>query len=279
MRRILITGHLGMLGSELSLACEDQGDEVTGFDLPDVDITNRARVLQLAGDADPEFIFHCAAFTKVDQCESDVETAMRVNAIGTQNIALAAESLGVPLLYISTDYIFDGDKDAAYDEWDAANPQSVYGRSKYAGECYVRQLCQWHYIVRVSWLIGRNGPNFVETILKLAREKSELRVVNDQHGSPTFVGDLVPELLRVSESGAFGTYHITNRGFTTWYELARLAVALKGLATTVVPCSTDEHPRPAPRPKNSRLSPMLYQLALGNEMPTWEQGLKEYLKS
>ena len=112
MRKILITGNLGMLGSELSLACEDQGDEVTGFDLPDVDITKRDRVLQLVGEADPEFIFHCAAFTKVDQCETEVDTAMRVNAIGTQNVALAAESLGVPMLYISTDYMFGGTKDA-----------------------------------------------------------------------------------------------------------------------------------------------------------------------
>ena len=267
-----------MLGSELSLACEDQGDEVTGFDLPDVDITKRDRVLQLVGEADPEFIFHCAAFTKVDQCETEVETAMRVNAIGTQNIALAAESLGVPMLYISTDYIFDGTKDAPYDEWDAANPQSVYGKSKYAGECYVRALCHWHYIVRVSWLIGKAGPNFVETILKLARERDELKVVNDQHGSPTFVTDLVPELLRVSESGAFGTYHITNQGYTTWYDFAKKALELKGISTPVLPCATSDFPRPAPRPKNSMLSPLLYELALGNEMPTWEQGLKDYLR-
>jgi dTDP-4-dehydrorhamnose reductase len=279
MRKVLITGYLGMLGSELSLACEDQGDEVFGFDLPDIDITNRERVLQRVGDADPEFIFHCAAFTKVDHCETEIETAMRVNAIGTQNVALAAESLGVPLLYISTDYIFDGTKNGPYDEWDAANPQSVYGKSKYAGECFVRQLCQWHYIVRVSWLIGKHGPNFIETILKLARERDVLKVVDDQHGSPTFVADLVPELIRLSESGAFGTYHITNQGYTTWYEFAKKAIELKGISTNVLPCSTEEFPRPAPRPRNSRLSPMLYAQAIGNDMPTWEKGLKDYLKS
>ncbi|MCL4305296.1 dTDP-4-dehydrorhamnose reductase [bacterium] len=278
MRRILITGQLGMLGSELSLACEDQGDEVTGFSLPEVDITDRERVLRLAGEADPEFIFHCAAFTNVDQCETDPEQAMRVNAIGTQNMALAAESLGVPLLYVSTDYIFDGTKDSPYDEWDAGNPRSVYGKSKYAGEQFVRAICPWFYIVRVSWLCGKNGPNFIETILKLARERDELKVVNDQHGSPTFVADLVPELIRISESGAFGTYHVTNQGYTTWYEFAKKALELKGVTTPVMPCTSKEHPRPAPRPKNSRLSPALYALALGNEMPTWEEGLKDYLK-
>jgi len=278
MRKVLITGNLGMLGSELSLACEDQGDEVVGVDLPDGDITNRERLLGLIGEADPEFIFHCAAFTKVDQCETEIATAMRVNAIGTQNVALAAESLGVPMLYISTDYIFDGTKEGAYDEWDAANPQSVYGKSKYAGECFVRQLSQWHYIVRVSWLIGKHGPNFIETILKLARERDELRVVNDQFGSPTFVTDLVPELLRLSESGAFGTYHITNRGVTTWYDLAKKALELRGVTTPILPCTTADFPRPAPRPKNSQLSAMLYDLALGNDMPTWEQGLKDYLR-
>ncbi len=278
MRKVLITGNLGMLGSELSLACEDQGDEVVGVDLPDGDITSRERLLGLIGEADPEFIFHCAAFTKVDQCETEIATAMRVNAIGTQNVALAAESLGVPMLYISTDYIFDGTKEGAYDEWDAAHPQSVYGKSKYAGECFVRQLSQWHYIVRVSWLIGKHGPNFIETILKLARERDELRVVNDQFGSPTFVTDLVPELLRLSESGAFGTYHITNRGVTTWYDLAKKALELRGVTTPILPCTTADFPRPAPRPKNSQLSAMLYDLALGNDMPTWEQGLKDYLR-
>ncbi|MCC6476827.1 dTDP-4-dehydrorhamnose reductase [bacterium] len=279
MRRVLVTGHKGMLGSELHRALVEQGEKVSGFDLPGVDVTDRDTVLDLAGQADPEFIFHCAAYTKVDQCETDQDNAYRVNAIGTQNIALAAESLGCPLLYISTDYIFDGTKPEPYDEWDRANPQTIYGKSKYAGEMYVREICQWAYIVRISWLCGKGGANFVDTILKLARERDELKVVNDQHGSPTFVNDLVPELIRMSESGAFGTYHVTNKGFTTWYDFAKKIVEQSGSKARVLPCSSDEHPRPAPRPKNSRMSDRLYDLALGNFMPAWEDGLEDYLKS
>jgi len=203
-----------------------------------------------------------------------------VNATGTQNVCLAVQKLDVPLLYISTDYIFDGEKPhpLPYDEWDAANPLSVYGKSKWAGECFVRELCAKHFIVRLSWLSGHGGPNFVETILKLAREKDELKVVNDQHGSPTFVHDVAPELFRLADYGAYGTFHITNRGYTTWFEFAKKIVELAKLKARVLPCTTQEFPRPAPRPKNSRLSPRLYENALGNRMPTWEEGLKRYLK-
>jgi dTDP-4-dehydrorhamnose reductase len=269
-----------MLGRELERVARALGKEVTGLDLPECDITHRKQVERAIFDAEPDLLLHAAAFTAVDRCETESDLAYLVNATGTQNVCLAAQKLDVPLLYVSTDYIFDGEKahPLPYDEWDAANPLSVYGKSKWAGECFVRELCTKHFVVRISWLCGHGGPNFVETIRKLAKERDELKVVNDQHGSPTFVHDVAPELLRLADYGAFGTFHVTNQGFTTWFDFARKIVELAKLKMRIVACSTVEFPRPAPRPKNSRLSPRLYENALGNRMPTWEEGLKKYLK-
>ena len=266
-----------MLGRELIGTAQWLGKQFVGADLPGCDITNRKQIESCILDAEPDMILHAAAFTAVDRCESEGDIAYLVNATGTQNVCLAAQRLKVPIMYVSTDYIFDGTKPAPYDEWDPANPQTVYGKSKFAGEWLVRALCPQHYIVRISWLCGHGGGNFVETILKLAAEKDELKVVNDQHGSPTFVRDLSPELFRLFENGAFGTYHITNQGNTTWYDFAKKIVELGGGKARVIPCSTEEFPRPAPRPKNSRMSPRLYENAIGNRMPTWEEGLRKYL--
>lgn len=278
MNRILITGHRGMLGSELAPFAESQGHKVIGFDLPEHDITKREEMLSFARAERPEVIVHAASMTAVDDCESEADAAYRINATGTQNVCLAAQQLDAPIVYLSSDYVFDGEKTEPYDEWDPPHPLSVYGKSKYAGERFVRALCPKHYIVRVSWLCGHGGPNFVETILRLAAEREKLRVVNDQQGSPTFVSDLAPEILRLIASGAFGTYHITNQGCTTWYGFAKKIVELAGLSTRVVPCTTEEFPRPAPRPKNSRLSHRLYDNAIGDRMPTWEEGLRKYFE-
>jgi dTDP-4-dehydrorhamnose reductase len=278
MNKILITGHKGMLGREVVAVAERLNKQVIGMDLPECDITSRRDVSRVVAESDPDMILHIAAFAFVDRCESEPERAFHVNATGTQNLCLAAQSQGIPILYISTDYVFDGKKPEAYDEWDAMNPQTMYGKSKYAGEWFVRALCPMHYIVRTSWLCGHGGANFVETILKLAAEKPEIKVVNDQHGCPTFAQDLAPELLRLIESGAFGTYHITNQGYTTWFEFAGKAVELAGLKAKVSPCTTAEFPRPAPRPANSCLSPRLYDNAIGIRMPGWEEGLKKYIE-
>jgi len=278
MNRILITGYRGMLGSELMTYAREHGHECIGFDLPEQDITKREETVGFAKEQRPDFIIHTASMTAVDDCESEADTAYRINATGTQNVCLAAQQLNAPILYLSSDYVFDGEKTEPYDEWDAPHPLSVYGKSKYAGERFVRALCPKHYIVRVAWLCGHGGPNFVETILKLAAERDKLRVVDDQQGCPTFVSDLVPEILRLIASNAFGTYHITNGGCTTWYGFAKKIVELAGLSARVIPCTTEEFPRPAPRPKNSRLSHRLYDNAIGDRMPNWEEGLKKYLE-
>ncbi len=275
---ILITGHKGMLGNELFSFAENSGMQVSGMDLPEHDITKRDETSAVIKKAQPDIIIHAAAFTAVDKCESEADTAYRVNANGTQNVCLAAKELSIPIVYFSTDYIFDGEKKEPYDEDDAPNPQSVYGKSKYEGEEFVRELCPKHYIARISWLCGHGGQNFVETILKLAADKDEINVVADQRGSPTFVTDLVPEVYRLIESESYGIYHITNQGYTTWYDFAKKIVELAGLKMRVTPCKTEDFPRPAPRPKNSRLSHRLYDETIGNKMPTWEEGLQRYLK-
>ena len=266
-----------MLGRELIAVAKHLKLDFTGFDLGDGDITNRMAVQRAVQEANPRLILHAAAYTAVDKAESEPDMAYFVNATGTQNVCLAAQLLDVPIVYLSTDYVFDGTKAEPYDEWDTPNPLSIYGKSKLAGEWFVRQLCPKHYIVRTSWLCGHGGANFVETILKLAQEREKLQVVNDQHGSPTFCRDLAPEIFRLTESGAFGTYHLTNQGYTTWFDFARKIVELAGMKTPVHPITTAEYPRPAPRPGNSRLSPRLYENAIGNRMPKWEEGLQWYL--
>lgn len=277
MKSILITGHNGMLGRELVAVAERLKFEYSGFSHPEADVTNRMAVQRAVQEIQPRLIIHAAAYTQVDKAESEPDMAYYVNATGTQNVCLAAQQLDVPVVYISTDYVFDGTKPEPYDEWDAANPLSIYGKSKYAGEWFVRALCPKHYIVRTSWLCGHGGANFVETILKLAKERPELKVVNDQHGSPTFCQDLAPEIFRLAESGAHGTFHITNQGYTTWHGFAQKIVELAGLKTPVHPITTADFPRPAPRPKNSRLSPRLYENAIGVRMPKWGEGLQFYL--
>jgi len=277
--KILITGHKGMLGSELAAFANSKGHEVVGLDIPEHDITRREEAVAFVRAQRPDIVIHAASMTAVDRCETEADMAYLVNATGTQNICLAAAELNIPLLYFSTDYIFDGTKDGIYDEWDAANPLSVYGKSKYAGEVFVRELCRRHYIVRISWLCGKNGANFVETMLKLARERDRVQVVDDQIGSPTFVADLVPEIFRLIDSGAFGTYHITNNGYCSWYEFAQKIFELQGLKVAVESVSTEKLSLPAPRPKNSRLSHKHYADAIGDRMPDWESGLAKYLQA
>ncbi|MFH1010177.1 MAG: dTDP-4-dehydrorhamnose reductase [bacterium] len=279
MLSVLITGHKGMLGSELAAFANTKGHEVVGLDLPEHDITKREDMLVFMRAQKPDIILHAASMTAVDRCETEADMAYLVNATGTQNACLAASELDIPLLYFSTDYIFDGTKDGIYDEWDVANPLSVYGKSKYAGELFVRELCRRHFIVRISWLCGKAGANFVETMLKLSHERDRIQVVQDQIGSPTFVSDLVPEIFRLMESGAFGTYHITNNGYCSWYDFAQKIFELKGSKTQIESVSTEQLARPAPRPKNSRLSHRLYNNAIGDRMPSWEEGLAKYMQA
>jgi len=227
----------------------------------------------------PQLVIHTAAYTDVDGCEQHPDRAHKVNAIGTQNIALACARLDATMVYISTDFVFNGRKGRPYIEFDAPDPLSVYARSKLAGEQYVRALLKKWFIVRTSWLFGKNGKNFVETILRLAGERDELSVVNDQIGSPTFAGDLVPEMARLIATEAYGIYHLSNNGACSWFDYARKILELAHVENVrVVPISTETLGRPAVRPAYSVLRNYCMELTIGDRMRSWEEGLAAYLE-
>lgn len=249
--RVLVTGSGGQLGHALVEACAD--DELFALDHAALDVTDRAAVLAAVTQLCPDAIIHAAAWTAVDACEGNPERAFRVNALGTRHVVEAAREVGAHVTYVSTDYVFDGTLDRPYHEWDAPNPQSVYGRSKLAGE---QELDPGSAVVRISWVCGRHGNNMVKTILRLAAEHEILRFVSDQRGCPTFAEDVAPLLRRVAAERRTGTFHATNQGATTWFAFAQAVLKASGQDPgRVVPITTTEldPPRPAPRPANSVL--------------------------
>lgn len=284
--RVFVTGARGMLGQDLVAVLRAAGDDVipsgsrsngdpaiVNLDITDLEATKRA-----IAAAQPDVVINCAAYTNVDGAESDPDAAYRVNALGTWNLALACQDAGASMLHVSTDYVFDGAKGSPYDEYDAPNPQSVYGRSKYAGEQHLQQLLNRFYIVRTAWLYGHHGKNFVETILKAAAERPELKVVNDQWGCPTWTRDLAKTLSALIRTGRYGIYHVTGQGECTWMDFARKIVELGGMQTPVLPQTTEELARPAPRPRYSVLHNRALQLAGLPSMPAWEESLETYMR-
>ncbi|MGA9756292.1 MAG: dTDP-4-dehydrorhamnose reductase, partial [Desulfobaccales bacterium] len=256
-----------------------QGWEVVPTDAHDLDITDSQVVRRELARQRPEVVINAAAATRVDELESDQDGALRVNGLGPRNLAVACRRLGMKLIHLSTDYVFDGAKAEPYVEWDATGPLSVYGRSKLLGEEWVRQQCPDHFIVRTAWLYGLPGPNFVTAILARGRSLTpagELKVVQDQRGTPTSALALAPQLLALAATEAFGTYHATCQGETTWYEFAGLILAAAGIPVRLTPCTTEEFPRPAPRPANSVLANRLLQVAGLDLMPTWQVAFQEF---
>jgi dTDP-4-dehydrorhamnose reductase len=276
--KALIVGCLGMLGTDL-LAVLNPGNDVTGFDLPEFDITRLDQCLARVKDLRPDVIINAAAFTRVDDCETRDKEAFLVNGQGAGNIAEAAASTNSLLVHYSTDYVFDGRKEDAYLEDDVPNPQSIYGKSKLLGEDLVRRNCSNHLIIRTSWLFGRNGSNFIRTIVGLARKGIPLRVVNDQKGSPTFSRDLAEHTLKMIEAGCSSTCHVTNCGSCTWYDLACGTLEWAGLTgIPVTPVSTSEFPRPAPRPANSILANARLKGYGLPSMRPWQAAAREYVE-
>lgn len=251
--RIFLTGSRGQLGTELTERFTAAGHDLTAVDIAELDITNRDAVFEAVSAASPEVIVHPAAFTAVDACEADPDTAFRVNVLGTRHIVEAAREAGAPVTYLSTDYVFDGTKSEPYVEWDTPNPQSVYGRSKLAGE---RELGPDATIVRTSWVCGFHGNNMVKTILRLAAQPGPLRFVDDQRGCPTFATDLTKVIDTLVVERRSGLFHVTNQGAVSWYEFAReVLIAAGDDPNRVQRCATSDldPPRPAPRPANSVL--------------------------
>jgi len=272
--RITIFGATGLLGKALVREWKD--DEVTGFASADGDIRDEKQVSNLVQHARPDWIVLAAAYTDVDGCESNRDLAYDVNSRGAVNVARAAKQHGSRLLFLSTDYVFDGTKTTPYETNDPRSPSSVYGHSKAEAEVRLAEILPGCCIVRTSWLFGPGGKCFPDTILKLAETRPELEVVGDQHGSPTYSIDLARAIIQLCRQGASGIVHATNRGDCSWYEFAREIIAAAGLKTVVRETTSDKFVRPAKRPKYSVLSPESLQKH-GIAMPHWRDALKRYL--
>ena len=276
MKKVLITGGAGQLGSDVRSELSEKMDTVS-VDIPDFDITDLEATVRHLRCVGPSAVIHCAAFADVDACESHHDQAYAVNSIGTRNVAIAARKVGARFIYISTDYVFEGTKPVPYVEFDEPNPRTVYGKSKLMGERYVQQQLHEYFIVRIAWLYGRTGRNFVKTILRLARGSEPLRVVNDQYGTPTWTIDVARQLQRLLETEAYGTYHATSQGSCSWYDFARAILEEAGIDAPVVPVATEEFPRPAPRPKNSVLDNLLLRIQGLDQMPPWRDSLSQFM--
>ena len=279
--KILITGGKGMLGRTLQR--ELAGHEIIVADLPEWDITDDTGFVAKVCEAKPELIVHCAAMTKVDDCETNRDLAFRLNEDGSRNVALAAKACGARLFAISTDYVFSGEPPRepwAWSETDIPRPRTVYGASKFAGEQMIQMLLPEAVIIRIAWLYGAGGPSFVHTMAKLgAQEGAPLKVVNDQRGNPTStktVADVIKCLM--TKSDVSGIVHGTCEDQCTWYDLTVELFRLLGLKREVVPCTTEEFPRPAPRPHNSALKKSVLNL-LGYRTPKWQDALAEFVKT
>lgn len=292
--RILVLGARGILGTELVRVLGGR-HEVIPRAHGEVDICDLGRLEGEAKALRPEAIVNAAAWTDVDGCEGDPQRAYLVNAIGARNVAIAARAVGAKLVHISTDYVFDGEKEGPYLEDDPPRPLNVYGRSKLLGEVLVREQHPEHFILRTSWLYGATGKNFPLTILSLAQEREVIRVVDDQRGTPTWARDLARQVLGLLETEAYGLYHASSEGSATWFEFARELLALwaddredypdgsvsyrlGGRRVRLVPIRTEEFPRPARRPKNSVLENFLLKVQGLNRMPPWQDSLKTFVE-
>lgn len=287
---ILITGSNGQLGSEISeiiktgkaeigpVSDEYSDYKVFKTDINELDICNLSVVRDFCKSNKIDLIINCAAYTNVDGCETDREGAFKVNVLGPRNLAIVSGEIGAKLVHVSTDYVFSGDAKKPYLESDICNPKSVYGATKYLGEQYVRDFCNRYFIVRTSWLYGYLGKNFVKTIIRLAKERDQIKVVNDQRGNPTSANDLAYHILKICQTDEYGVYHCTGEGECSWFDFAAKIVEFCGLDCEVLPCTSNEFPSPVKRPAYSSLENMMLQCTVGNEMRDWKVALKEYIK-
>ncbi|WCF07861.1 dTDP-4-dehydrorhamnose reductase [Paenibacillus thiaminolyticus] len=274
---VLVTGANGQLGADVVRLFSKNGHHTIGMGRAQLDITDEKRCKDIISELQPETIIHCAAYTAVDSAETDQDNAYLVNAIGTRNIAAAAENVRAKMCYISTDYVFDGTGSSPYYEYDTTNPLTVYGKSKRAGEQLVQSLCSRWFIVRTSWVYGFYGSNFVKTMLKLGAERESLQVVNDQWGSPTYTCDLSLFLEELVVTEKYGIYHASNTGVCTWHEFATAIFEEAKMDVQVAPCTTEQFPRPALRPRYSVMEPMAIRVNGFTPIRHWREALRDYL--
>ena len=276
--KVLVTGTKGQLGFDVCNELTRRGIENQGIDRDECDITNKQAVLDYIYNYAPDVVVHCAAYTAVDRAESEEHVCRRVNRDGTEYIALACKTINAKMVYISTDYVFNGEGDKFFEVDDETGPLNMYGLTKLEGEEQVRKILEKYFIVRISWVFGVNGNNFINTMLRLAGGNKELKIVADQIGSPTFTYDLAPLICDMIETEKYGIYHATNEGECSWAEFAEHIFKVAGQNVLVHHITTEEYPTKAVRPKNSRLSKKSLDEAGFKRLPDWKDAVERYIK-
>ena len=276
--KILVTGVKGQLGYDVVQEGEKRGLEMFGTDVDSMDITDAGQVRKVMEAYKPDGVIHCAAYTAVDAAEEHQEICRKINVNGTRNIAEVCRDMDIPLMYFSTDYVFDGQGENFWKEDDERQPLNVYGQMKYEGELAVQELVQKYFILRISWVFGVNDSNFIKTMLRLGKERGAVGVVSDQMGSPTYTYDLAKLVLDMFQTDKYGVYHVTNDGICSWYEFACEIFKQAGMDVKVTPLTTAEYPAKAARPLNSRMSKDKLVNAGFQMLPSWQDALRRYLE-
>lgn len=276
--KVLVTGVKGQLGFDVCNELTKRGIENKGIDRNDCDITDEQSVHNYIKNYAPDVVVHCAAYTAVDKAEDEKEICYNVNVNGTKYIAHICKEINAKMVYISTDYVFEGTGDKAYEVNDKISPNNTYGLTKYQGEEEVRNILDKYFIIRISWVFGINGNNFINTMVKLGETRSELNVVADQIGSPTYTHDLAPLICDMIETEKYGIYHATNEGYCSWADFAEYIFSVTGQKVIVHHIKSEEYPTKASRPKNSRLSKAGLDKAGFKRLPEWKDAVKRYIK-
>lgn len=278
--KILVTGYKGQLGYDVVNEATSRGIQAIGVDIDEMDITNQEQVNTVIKSGNYDAVVHCAAWTAVDKAEEPelFETVKKVNATGTKYIADVCEELDIPMMYFSTDYVFDGEGTTPWNEYDERHPLNVYGLTKAQGEEFVEKLKK-HFIIRIAWVFGKNGNNFIKTMLRLGKERGAVSVVNDQVGNPTYTYDLAKLVVDMIQTDKYGKYHATNSGdFISWYDFACEIFKQAGMNVKVTPVDSNQFPAKAKRPKNSRMNQTELDKNGFNRLPAWQDALGRYLK-
>jgi dTDP-4-dehydrorhamnose reductase len=273
--KIVITGASGMLGSDLQKVLKEH--ELKCFNSKTLDITDENLVSDKLNKIKPDLVINSAAFTNVDDCETNYDIAYSVNALGPKNLAIACKNLNIPLLHISTDYVFDGKKTTPLKEDDELGPQTAYGKTKLEGEIFIQETLEKYFIIRTAWLYGCNGNNFVKTMLKLSKSHNQINVVNDQFGSPTYTYDLAVGISEIIKTDKYGIYHLTNSDNCSWYDFTKKIFELSNINVNINPVTTEQFPRPAKRPKYSVLSNEKWVNNGFKQLRSYKEALKAYL--
>lgn len=276
--RFLVTGVKGQLGHDVMEELALRGHEGVGVDVEEMDITDAQATSRVTAEARVDGVIHCAAYTAVDKAEDEPKICIKVNAEGTENIAKVCKELDLPMMYISTDYVFGGEGERPWEPEDPCDPLNVYGQSKYLGELAVQKYLERYYIVRIAWVFGVSGNNFIKAMLNKAKTTQKVSVVSDQVGSPTYTRDLAVLLVDMMETDRYGIYHATNEGICNWYEFAKEIFAQARIPMEVTPITADEYPAKAKRPHNSRMEKGKLDAEGFRRLPPWQDALKRYLE-